>query len=396
MQLRHSFCGLALLLTLAGCGSDDGGPKSNPTPNLDFTAFDTALSKFLVDNGLQGASAVIVHRDWGIVHTMGYGSFAPDRIYLIASSSKELSVGILMRLADQGKVDINAPIGNYVNAWGAPGGTFTPPKSELEVAQLVSNSSGLIGLIDNPLYPQYICQYTGTGTLSDCGKTIYTADDAADRIPPDTTFRYGGGQWQLAGAIAEVVSGKPWATLIKETYVDLCNTQSIGFGNQFFKAFSSGPDGGGVASALAYPSFFQGDPSNLDPTQDPSIEGGAYTTVEDYGQILLMHLRGGMCGTQRVLSEAAVARMQVDRIATYGGTTIGGGAGLDGYGMGWWVDRTHPGVVADPGAYGAMPWLDNPRGYGAFIALEADAGKGIQLYSIVKPLADAVFDAAKP
>lgn len=402
MRLEHLASGLALLVALTGCSGDDSSKKSSSTPQLDFSAFDSAVSQFLVDNGLTGASAVIVHKDWGVVHTMGYGAYPPDRTYLIASSSKELSVGVLMRLADQGKLDIDAPIGNYVSAWGAPGGTFTPPKSALKVAELVSNSSGLISLTDNPLYGPYICQYSGTGTLTDCGKAVYTADDTTDpvsgavRVPPDTKFRYGGGQWQLAGAIAEVVGGKPWADLIRETYVDPCGTPSIGFGNQFFKAFSSGgPDGGSVASALAYPAFFQSNPANLDPTQDPSIEGGAYTTVEDYGKILLMHLRGGLCGTTRVLSDAAVKRMQVDRIASYGGSTLGGsGGGLDGYGMGWWVDRTHPGVVADPGAYGAMPWLDDTRAYGAFIALESDAGKGMQLYTIVKPLADAVFDGA--
>ena len=49
----------------------------------------------------------------------------------------------------------------------------------------------------------------------------------------------------------------------------------------------------------------------------------------------------------------------------------------------------------DPGAYGAVPWLDLPRGYGAFLALEANAGLGVQLFATLKPLADAVFDGVK-
>jgi CubicO group peptidase (beta-lactamase class C family) len=402
LVFRSTFL-ISALVVISGCGAEsartpDRGDAS-ALPKLDFTRYDAAVSAFLVDHGITGASGVVVHKDRGIVHLQGYGQYPPDRTYLVASSSKILSVGILMRLADQGLLDIDAPIGKYLSAW-APNG-----KPELEVSELVSNSSGLVGLVDNPTYAPYICQYVDTGTLSDCAKAIYTANDAADRKPPDTSFHYGGGQWQLAGGIAEVVAGKKWAELVKETYNDPCDAPSIGYANQYTKALQSG--GMGVASALAYPSFFQGDVANLSSTDNPSIEGGLYTTAEDYGKILLMHLRGGQCSKGRVLSESATARMRVDRILEkYNGSTSGaagaaipGDAGsataLDGYGLGWWIDRNHEGVFADPGAYGAFPWLDLSRDYAAFLVIESDTGTGTQLWAKVKPLLDDVFDSAK-
>jgi hypothetical protein len=95
-----------------------------------------------------------------------------------------------------------------------------------------------------------------------------------------------------------------------------------------------------------------------------------------------------------VLSEAAVARMQADRIMmVYNGSTTS--ATLQGYGMGWWVDRMNPGVVVDPGAYGAIAWLDNKREYGAFIVLEATSALGSELLGKAKPALDGIFDAAK-
>lgn len=401
MLLRRLGILCAFALATSACSSSDTtAPSSSTAPNLDFSKYDAAVTAFLSAHNLKGASGVVVHKDWGIVHKKGYGDFADDRLYLVASSSKMLSVGVIMRLMDQGKLDVDAPIGNYLSAWGPNG------KPELEVAQLVSNSSGLVGLIDNPVYAPYICQYVDSGTLADCAKTIYTANDAADRKPPDTSFHYGGGQWQLAGGIAEVVGGKKWADLVKETYIDACDTPSIGYTNQYAKALAAGSNG--VASALAYPPFFQADKANLPVTDNPSIEGGLYTTAEDYGKVLLMHLRGGTCGDNRVLSDKAVARMQEDRILEkYDGTTTNiagaatatdGGAEtgrLDGYGMGWWIDRVHKGVFADPGAYGAFPWLDLPRGYGAFLVIESDAGTGAELWVAVKPLLDEVFDSVK-
>ena len=52
------------------------------------------------------------------------------------------------------------------------------------------------------------------------------------------------------------------------------------------------------------------------------MEGGAYLTTGDYAELLLMHLRGGMCGDEQVLSQDALDRMHADRIGPqYGGTT---------------------------------------------------------------------------
>jgi CubicO group peptidase (beta-lactamase class C family) len=359
-------------------GDKDGGTSDSGTSEpaaLDFAALDTVIDSFLQDKMLAGATAVVVDKTRGNVHERGYGSFDKARISLIASTSKVLSVGILMALSDAKKLDIDSPISGYLSSWGMY-------KSNLTTAMLVSNSSGLVSLTANPYYAPYICQYTESGTLSACAQMIYTAMDDADRKPPDTAFSYGGGPWQLSGGIAEVVSGKKWTELVKDTYVTPCGTDSLGYTNQF------------GASGTTYPTNFNGVVDNLPKTENPSIEGGAYIAAGDYGKILLMHLRGGMCDDKRVLSEAAVARMQADRIKmAYNGSTTSDT--LQGYGMGWWVDRANPGVVVDPGAYGAIAWLDNTREYAAYIAIEATSALGSELLAKARPAVEGIFDAAK-
>lgn len=348
-------------------------PPAGPPAGGDFALFDAVVADAVHDLGLEGAAAVVVHRDSGIVHVQGYGAFDEERVFLIASASKPLSAGVLLRLADQGLLDIDAPIGTYVgDAWGAD-------KAALTVAQLISNSSGLPGLLDHPGYPPYRCQYGAAGSLADCARAIYQADDAQERLPPDERFRYGGAQWQLAGAIAEAVSGRSWDTLVHETYVASCGVRSLGYTNQF-----------GGSGSFRYPSWFDGDTTTLPYTDNPSIEAGAHITVEDYGHILLMHLHDGACGDSVALSPASVRRMQADRIGqVYGGTTPH--AELRGYGLGWWIDRDADGVVASPGLYGAIPWLDTARGYGAFIAIEASAREREQLWARARPILDAMF-----
>jgi CubicO group peptidase (beta-lactamase class C family) len=391
----------ALSASDASATAGDGG-GSTSDGGLDFKSFDDALQNAITSYNateggqklpILGASAVVVHKDLGAVHSKGFGQFAADRLYLIASSSKILSVCVLKRLEDQGKVDFSAPISKYL------GTTWGDHKANVSLAQLFSNSSGLpslgeiLALSSNPTpellaqYNAHLCQYAAAGTLSDCGKSIYQDDQPANNRAPDQTFRYGGSQWQLAGAVAEVVSGKTWADLIKETYVTPCGVPSIGYTNPYGQA--------GV-SPLGYPSF-DANQAKLPVSNNPSIEGGGYATAPDYAKLLLMHLRGGKCGDTTVLSAAAVATMQKDRVAAYGGTPSTGAAAtgtsiFTGYGLGWWVSEQ---MIADPGAYGAFPFLDVKRGYGAIIMLEVSSTVGGQIGVAIKPSLDAIFDKLK-
>ena len=328
----------------------------------DFTAISPIVQDFIDEKGLNGAGLIVVQRDDGVVYHDHWGDFGPDRISLIASSSKMVVAGVLMRLHDDGLLDVDAPVADAVD-WGVGNPEITP-------AQLISNSSGLVGLLPNPAYGPYVCQFLPIGTLQACAEQVFTTtDDDADIVPPDTEFRYGGAQWQVAGAVAEVVSGKSWAALIDEIYVQPCGLDVLAFNNPFTQL---------EGDPYRYPASFDSDPSTLMPTDNPNLEAGAYVTTGDYGALLLMHLRDGMCGDNQVLSAESLDRMHSDRImAAYGSDVWGSG-----YGMGWWVDREN-GRITDGGLYGTVPWLDLADGYGAYLVVEADSPTGNALAGLL-------------
>ena len=355
----------------------DPEPDPEPEPEpiaYDFAGVDPVVQAFVDDRGLNGAGLVIVDADDGVILERYWGEFGPERSSLIASSSKMLVAGVLLSLQDDGLLDIDAPIADAVD-WGSSNPQITP-------AHLLSNSSGLIGLFPDPGYGPYVCQFLPAGTLQDCAESIFTSpNDDGDITPPDVAFNYGGAQWQVAGAVAEAVSGKSWAELVNETYVQPCGVESLAFNNHFTQ----------MGEGFNYPVEFNSDPSTLIATDNPNLEGGAYITAPDYGQLLLMHLRGGLCGDEQVLSQEALDTMHADRIAAaYDGSA--GGAGT-GYGMGWWIDR-ESGRISDAGAYGTVPWLDLEDGYGAYLVVESNFGDGDalaeQLYGIID---DAVNEA---
>jgi len=338
---------------------------TDPPRSYDFGAIGPIVQEFVDERGLNGAGLIVVERDDGVIHHQHWGAFGPDRISLVASSSKMLVAGVLMHLHDRGLLDVDAPVVDLVPWAGNP--HITP-------VQLVSNTSGLVGLFPNPVYGPYLCQYLPIGTLQDCARQIFTTtEDDSDVAPPDTQFRYGGGQWQVAGAVAEIASGRTWAELVDEVYVQPCGLDVLAFNNPFTQ-FASPP--------FTYPTDFASDPGTLVETGNPNLEGGAYTTTGAYGALLLMYLRDGLCGDHRVLTAESVRRLLADRtlVVLEGGDgdgVLAYGVGT-GYGMGWWIDRA-TGRRSDGGAYGSMPWIDPAGGYGVYLVVESTSGNGRDL-----------------
>lgn len=358
---------LALALGAAGCG---GTPEAGTNgPSFDFAAVDDTVATFVAASGLNGAGLIIVHREFGVIHHEHWGVFDEDRVSLIASSTKMVTAGVLLRLQDDGLLDIDMPIAEYVE-WGVG-------NPEITTAQLLSNSSGLIGLFEpNP----YTCMWVSDTTLQECAAEIMTTEaDNDDVIPPDTRFRYGGGQWQVAGGVAEAVSGKSWNELVHEIYVQACGLEVFGYSSPFDQVQMDG---------FKHPPGFKNNPDELRDSANPSMEAGAYTNTTDYGKLLLMHLRGGMCDDTRVLSSEALTLMHRDRIgAVYDGNAFGSGTG---YGMGWWVDRSN-GHISDGGAFGSAPWLDLDDGYGVFVLTESSSETSSALAGYLRELIDTAI-----
>jgi CubicO group peptidase (beta-lactamase class C family) len=348
----------------AGGDAADTGVGSAAFDAGGFDAIDGIVQEFVDERELNGAGLVLVERDAGVVYENYWGEFSADHVSYIASSSKMIAAGVLMKLDEDGLLDVDATVADTVE-WGAA-------NPDITIAQLVSNTSGLVGLGPDLFYAPYLCQFSPNLELEACGETVFTTpDDDGDIVPPDTEYRYGGAQWQVAGAVAETVSGKTWAELIEEIYVEPCGVDSLGFNNHW------------TQSLLGYP--YDLPPSDLEPTENPQIEGGAYITAPDYAQLVLMHLRDGECPNGQVMSPESIERLHTDEVGP-----DGAGDPDTGYSFGWWIERD-TGYLTDPGLYGAVAFMDPAAGWGGYLVVEADGDTGNELAALLRPTFEAAF-----
>ena len=109
-----------------------------------------------------------------------------------------------------------------------------------------------------------------------------------------------------------------------------------------------------------------------------------------------MHLNGGKCNGQQVLSQSGVDLMQRNRSGEMYGSPVG-------YGLGWWTQEIvgyggsaaqpsdEKGVtrLRDPGLYGSTAWIQPENGFGAYLVVESTSNVGNQLAKKLSPLLEA-------
>ncbi|HEX2973878.1 MAG TPA: serine hydrolase domain-containing protein [Tepidisphaeraceae bacterium] len=320
--------------------------KSSPLPRrldrYDFAALSQRMQQLIDDHTANGFGLMIV-KDGQIVYEKAFGQFKLDDVVPIASATKMPTVTAVMRLVDQKKIDLNEKVSKYLPEWPAD-------KTDMTIRQLLSCTHGL---------PQAVLVLLNRRiTLEDATKTIA---QMPLRSKPGEQFAYGGAGFQVAGRVAEVVSGKPW--------------------NQFFQEE--------LAKPLGLTSFTYG------LTQNPMLGGGAFSNMEDYAKLLILHLGKGLYNGQRFLNEQVVAEMQKDEIGqkpiAYSPVSH-----EYHYGLSWWLRPAERGKAvtefSDPGMLGTTPWIDLERGYGAIILIRHRRGTGLRIHEAARPLIQAAID----
>lgn len=288
-------------------------------PAYDLAPVDAALQALVDDYGLDGASLRLA-RNGVVVHTRHLGDYGPDTRVAIASASKWLSALTLARLVEAGTLRWDSRVGEFF------------PEAPIAVrgitlTQLFSHTSG----IDND---DHACLSSRQVTLQDCAGQILATPLA---WTPGTAFAYGGNSMQVAGAMAEIASGRSWDALFLTEMV-----QPLGL---------IATDWTAAATAPGYV-----------PNPNPRIGGGARSTLADYGRVVDMLLAGGLHQGQSFLSAQTLAVMAIDRTV---GLVIASTPVPEygyGYGFGQWVEakdaRGAAFRVSSPGAFGFTPWVD--------------------------------------
>ena len=167
--------------------------------------------------------SLAVLRDGAIAWAAGFGVREAGRaepvtertLFQAASISKPMTALGVMRLVQEGRLDLDADVNRYLTSWRVPANGDWQPRITLR--QLLSHSAGTTvhGFVgyrpDRPLptLPQLL---DGTPPANS-GPVRVTA-------LPGTIFRYSGGGTSIVQQVLEDVTGQPFADLMREIVLD--------------------------------------------------------------------------------------------------------------------------------------------------------------------------------
>ena len=163
-----------------------------------FAALVAATEARMKEHGVPGVALGIVHN--GVVSIRGLGITSVEdslpvnahTVFPIASISKTFAATAMMRLAEQGKVDLRAPVRRYLPDFRV---RDTAVSRDVTVWHLLTHLGGWEGQVSGP--------DRGTETLTNFVSSI---TDLMQVAPPGAAWSYNNAGFSIAGRVIEAVT----------------------------------------------------------------------------------------------------------------------------------------------------------------------------------------------
>lgn len=141
-------------------------------------------------------------------------ALTPESVFQVGSISKPVAAWAAMTLVRDNKVDLDAPIQNYISRWAVPKSDFD--ERQITLRRLLSHTAGLSlhgypGFPENEPLPSV--EESLSGMTNGAGKvTLFQT--------PGTGFSYSGGGYTLLQLLVEEVSGMPFHQYAQQAVLD--------------------------------------------------------------------------------------------------------------------------------------------------------------------------------
>ena len=242
MKRKRALLVTCVLVCWAASVSGQGLPKSKRPEDVGFSSERLArINKFFqgeIDKKAIPGATLLVTREGKLVYFQAIGyqdrekciPMKPDAIFRIASMTKPITSVAVMMLAEEGKIDLLAPVSQYLPEFkdvkvgvekmdpsmGKPTLSFEDPQHPMTVPDLLRHTSGLVY---GPFGTSLVHQAYNKADLFDGNQTLAEFVTKLSKLPlahqPGTVWEYGMST-DVLGRIVEVVSGMPFDRFVED------------------------------------------------------------------------------------------------------------------------------------------------------------------------------------
>ena len=291
---RHPTAMRALLVSL-GLVSGLASASTAQTPvDPRFDAIATLAEAKMKEYGVPGVAIGIISAGTATTRGLGITNIEDPlpvnahTVFPIASISKTFAATAMMRLVEQGKVDLKAPVRRYLPEFKVRDSTVT---RDVTVWHLLTHLGGWEGQVSGP--------DRGTETLTNFLTTI---TDLMQVAPPGAAWSYNNAGFSIAGRVIETVNATSINQAVRDLVFRPLGLEHAGTNSNDFivQRFAAGHIVRNGAPALQRP--FGASVS--------VTAGGAGLCITDLMTYAKFHMGDGTANGARVLSRESLQLMQ--------------------------------------------------------------------------------------
>ncbi len=339
-------------------GSPGAHHASAQRAAFDFAAVDEFIQSEMAAIRIPGLALAIVQGN-EIIYQKGFGiadpsgnPVTPQTPFNIGSVSKAFTALTVMQLAEDGTLELDAPVQRYL-PWFLV--ADAEAASHITILDLLNHTSGIPTTAGN--------DYSGKDDMS--GEALEHRVRALSSVeldrPVGLNFEYSNANYDILGLIVQVVSGQSYEQVVRQNiFVPLDMNNS----------FSSRKEAVQHSAAIGYRMWF-GFPfpySEAAPRAHlPS--GQQFSSAEDLAHLIVAHLHDGNFQGNPILSPAWIESMQ--------NTPVSSGAGCATYSMHWshssGCDSSALGLSGDTANFKTRILMDKDEKLAVIVLMNAQA-----------------------
>lgn len=305
---------------------------------------DPIIEQALTDFGIPGLAVAVVANDQ-LVFAKGYGkrdiendlAATPETLFAIGSTSKAFTAFVIGTLVDEGKLDWDTPVIEYLPDFRMYDAYTT---QHLKVRDLLIHSSGL---------PRHDMSWYGAdATREELYKRLAYLEPTRDL---GEEFQYQNLMFMTAGYLAERMTGKSWEELVRERIFNPLEMSRSNFSVEVSKEDSDHAEPYNVEEREATHIPFR----NIDAV---GPAGSINSSVAEMAQWLRLQLGGGEIDGERLIEQDTLRQMHTPHMAISSYPSNQRVLTL-GYGMAWAIEshRGHFLVQHGGGIDGFIAWV---------------------------------------
>lgn len=222
----------------------------------------------------------------------------PDTLFCAASMTKPITAIAVLKLAQEGKIDLDAPVNSYLKIWKLPENRYTVGH-QVTVRELLNHTSG-IGTHNG----EVIDTQKGIPTLLQMLNGQKPATIAPVRVEavPGSKFAYSNGGYLVLQLLIRTVTGMPFAQYVQRTVLSPLHMNHSAFDDPLTPR----------EAAVAATGYWENGVSGIAPAQfmEPNLAaGGLWTTASDYAKFLIELQREYAGTSHRILTREMARQM---------------------------------------------------------------------------------------